>query len=527
MNRKRTRLLKPSLQHLDDRRVLSAGFLDPTFNVNGVVTTQVGSGADYGHAVTVYPAGTANAGKVVIAGGAVTGNNSVEHFSLVRYNADGSLDPTFGMGGSVVQPIIKAGDAAMAVALAGDKVLVAGDAFLNTASHPDEFAVARFNADGTLDKTFGTNGMVLTAFGKSEDLCAAMAVQPDGKIVLAGTTNAGTGSASTMAFAVARYNPNGTLDTNFGSGGLVTVKVAESLEHDPDRFVDLALSGDQIVLVGSAIYPTRDIYIARLTATGQLDPTFGSGGVAQPGQGQYPQLAAQSDGKLVVSSSFNLSINVTRLLASGATDTGFGTGGTASLPWTVTGVVAESSAISVDPLGRIVIGGFTNPSSGGIGPMLIARFTANGALDSSFGVGGFNTTANTLTAAGGVNSLVGLTLQPDGKALLVGTEVNTWKFAVARFTGDSTLLAAAGFRQQANSVSLTSAKAQPLQHRMDLFTVLEHEIGRLLGKEHEASGVIADTLSAGVWRTPVASSSIDWLAAFDGLFAEASPYKRR
>lgn len=305
MNRKRTRTLKPTLEILEDRCVPSAGFLDPTFNSTGVVTTQVGSGQDWGHAVTVYPAGTGNAGKVVIAGGA-TGKSDLD-FALVRYNADGSLDPTFGSGGSVVQPIVSnsSGDAAMAVALVGDKVLVAGDAFTNTGSHPDEFALARFNADGTLDKTFGTKGMVLTAFGRSEDLCTAMAVQPDGKIVLAGTTNAGTGSASYMAFAVARYNPNGTLDTTFGSGGLVTVKVAESLDHGPDRFVDLALSGDKIVLVGSAIYQTRDIYVVRLTATGQLDPTFGSGGVAQPGQGQYPQLAAQTDGKLVVSSSLN------------------------------------------------------------------------------------------------------------------------------------------------------------------------------------------------------------------------------
>src|SRR5262249_40378984 len=153
--------------------------------------------------------------------------------------------------------------------------------------------------------------------------------------------------------------PNGTLNTTFGNGGLVTVNVGESLDTGHDRFVDLALSGNQIVLVGSAV-STRNIYVVRLTATGQLDLTFRSRGVAQPSQGQSPQLAAQPDGKLDVSSNFNFSMNVTRLLPSGAIDTGFGTGGTASVPQSVASLGATASAIRVDPLGRIVIGGFTN-----------------------------------------------------------------------------------------------------------------------------------------------------------------------
>src|SRR5436190_11892885 len=108
MNPTRLRFLKPTLELLEDRCVPTAGFLDPTFDFDGVVTTKVGT-ADQGHAVTVYPAGTANAGKVVVAGAATTNKNGNGGFALVRYNPDGSLDPTFGSGGTVVQSLTKSG----------------------------------------------------------------------------------------------------------------------------------------------------------------------------------------------------------------------------------------------------------------------------------------------------------------------------------------------------------------------------------------------------------------------------------
>jgi uncharacterized delta-60 repeat protein len=459
MNRKRARPFKPTLELLEDRCVPTAGFLDPTFNTTGVVTTQVGQvGTEYAHAAAVYPSGTTNAGKIVVVGG-VTGSRSNGNldFALVRYNADGSLDPTFGKGGMASTSLVSSEDQAMAVALVGDKVLAGGYALVNTHTNLDDFALARFNADGTLDQTFGTKGKVTTDFGGSDDIAMAMAVQGDGKVLLAGITNAGTGSSSYTVFAVVRYNANGTLDTTFGNGGKVTVNVGEGLEPGfTDKYMDMVLSGNQIVLAGWA--RSSDMYVVRLTSTGQLDSTFGTGGMVKLGQGYNTRLAVQSDGNLVVAYTSNDNLRpdpgifVTRLLANGVTDTTFGTAGTARLPWSVTGWGANASAVAVDPLGRTEIGGWQdNNGSSSNGKLVIARFTPSGALDPTFGVGGYNTSGNALNLYTYLNAFPALVLQPDGKTLLVGTAGNQTEFAVVRFLGDSPTIGS--FTASSNSVT--------------------------------------------------------------------------
>jgi uncharacterized delta-60 repeat protein len=431
-----------------------------------------------------------------------------------------------------------------------------------------------------------------------------MAVQADGKIVVSGIVGVtGPGSFFSIELAVARYTPNGTLDTTFGNSGTKIIDVGESLENEnpPAGTQSLVLSGDRIDLVGRG-HSSMNVYVTQLTATGQLDPTFGVGGMVQVGQGFSPSLTVQPDSKLVAtsysSSSSPPGIHVTRLLVNGSPDTGFATGGTATVPWSTTGWNANSTAVKVDPLGQFMIGGWQGGNLD-TDRFMVIRLTPTGALDSTFGIGGIGTSGSLVNLGGSFLPSVAMTLQPDGKTVLVST---TWdyKFAAARFTGDSTLMAAS-LPQHASSAKLTVKEAQPLlteaealwraagvdtstlgaidihiadlagaelglayevhhtiwlddnaagwgwfvdktpwnspefitpgahvpSDHMDLLTVLVHEIGHLLGKEHEASGVMADTLSAVARRTPVASSSIDWLAAVDLLFAEASPHKRR
>jgi uncharacterized delta-60 repeat protein len=202
----------------------------------------------------------------------------------------------------------------------------------------------------------------------------------------------------------------------------------------------MALSGDRIILVASPSTLPTD-YVVQLTATGQLDATFGAGGVARAGQGGLASLAVQPDGRLIVASSIFTSsfqgMYVTRLLPNGTTDVGFGSGGTASLPASVTGSYSVSNPVAVDPLGRILVGERMGPN--GSGKMIIARFTPQGTLDPQFGIGGWNTSGNTLSLVVDANSMLSMTLQPDGKAVLVGSSLVTAVvgFAAARFDGDA------------------------------------------------------------------------------------------
>jgi uncharacterized delta-60 repeat protein len=403
-----------------------------------------------------------------------------------------------------------------------------------------------------------------------------MAVQADGKIVVSGTADVLVNHNDILEFAVARYEPNGKLDTTFGNKGEMTINVGESLYYPfADGAANLALSGDKIDLVGEA--NSANAYVVQLTAAGQLDKSFGVGGVVNLGYGTLPSLTAQPDGKLVVASNSAQGIHVTRLLTNGSLDTGFATGGTATVPQPTGTTFLFSTAVQVDPLGRFVIAGYE-------WSFIVIRLTPTGALDSTFGSGGIGTAGNQGTLD--LTSVtVAMALQADGKTLLVGTtqlvvvtpQGKTYypRFSAARFTGDSPLMAAS-LPKHASSVTLTVKEAQPLlteaeaiwraagvdtstlgvidihiadlagaelgladevnhaiwlddnaagwgwfvdktpwddsefttpanqgeKNRMDLLTVLEHEVGHLLGKEHEAGGIMAETLGPGVRLYP-------------------------
>jgi uncharacterized delta-60 repeat protein len=168
----------------------------------------------------------------------------------------------------------------------------------------------------------------------------------------------------------------------------------------------------QIDLVGHGS-SSLNVYVAQLTATGQLDPNFGTGGVV---------------------------------------------GGTATVPWSTTGWNTDSTAVKVDPLGRFVIGGYQGSNNI---EFVVMRLTPAGALDTTFGVGGIGTSGGLVTLNGGpVAYQIAMTLQPDGKTVLVGSTSNDYKFAAVRFTGDSALVAAS-LPQHATLASVTSAEAQP------------------------------------------------------------------
>ena len=186
-----------------------AGDLDVSFGGDGIVTTQVGPRADFAAAIAVQPDG-----KVVAAG--VAGFDSANpRFGLARYNPDGTLDTGFGGDGVVTTDFTPREDGVYSIGIEADgKIVAAGDAGLG--SGDSRFAVARYNADGTLDSTFGGDGKVTTQFGPRDDPVAGLALQIDGKVVVSGGTNS---NGKNPKIALARYNADGTLDAAFSGDG--------------------------------------------------------------------------------------------------------------------------------------------------------------------------------------------------------------------------------------------------------------------------------------------------------------------
>jgi uncharacterized delta-60 repeat protein len=250
--------------------------------------------------------------------------------------------------------------------------------------------------------------------------------------------------------------------------------------------------------------------------------------VAQPGQGRYTRLARQSDGKLVVSSDINypsFSMNVTRLLTNGTTDTTFGVGGTVSLPWSTVGTEIDATAETVDLLGRIVIGGWQRNAYGSSsGKFFVARLTSNGAFDQTYGVGGFNSSGSTVNLFTYENAFVGLTLQPDGKAILVGTTNEAdQKFAVARFDGDpapqiGSFTASPNPVTASGSVTLTASYLTDTNPGATItqvaFSYLDNS-----GNQH-LLGDAAQT-SPGVWTRSFSPSTFSLTSGTYTLFAQA------
>ena len=281
------------------------GDLDTTFSTDGIVTTDIssGTGEDEANAVAVQ-----GFGKIVVAG------SSDADFALARYTNAGALDTTFGTGGKVTTAIGSAGAVARAMAVQDDgKIVVAGSS--RNVGDTDDFALARYTSAGALDTTFGTGGKVTTAIGTGNDYGRAMAVQDDGKIVVAGYSYVGFSSD----IALARYTSAGALDTTFGTGGKVTTAIGSG--NDFARA--MAIDGDgKIVVAGSSrnVGDTDDFALARYTSAGALDTTFGTGGKVTTaissgtGADEANAVALQSDGKIVVAGIANNDIALARYL---------------------------------------------------------------------------------------------------------------------------------------------------------------------------------------------------------------------
>lgn len=426
------------------------GDLDVTFGTGGKVTIDFNHSTDIAYAVALQ-----SDGKLVVAGTTYINNDfSGEDFAITRHNANGTLDTTFGVGGKVTTDFPGLAAVASSVLVQPDgKILVAGGAFPDFTFLGD-FEVARYNSNGSLDTSFGNGGIVTTSFPGQGSYAFALALQADGKIIAAGTdfVNFSSDDSSDTDFAVARYNSNGTPDTTFGNGGQVTTDFDG---FNDDAFSVLIQSDGKIVAVGSAKNPATfyDFAAVRYLANGTIDTSFGSGGKVRTDFGNFDfdqarSAALQPDGKIVAAGTtiFNNGLSepfaVVRYNSNGTLDTTFDSDGKVQIDF---GSFDQTAyRVLLQPDGKIVTVGYPNTESSD-SDFLLARSNSNGSLDTTFGVGG-----KVRTSFGDLNGgAYGAILQPDGKIVAVGfnaTATNKFsEFALARYLGSS------------GSFSLTSA----------------------------------------------------------------------
>jgi uncharacterized delta-60 repeat protein len=270
-------------------RYNSNGSLDTTFAGTGKVITPMSSGNDKGFSLSIQ-----SDWSVVLGGTAFNGTNN--DFALVRYTANGTLDNTFGTNGKVLTPMGIGNDKISSLIIQSDgKILVAGMAMNGSQSH---YALARYNSDGTLDTGFGTSGKVLTAVGTADDDWAySLAITPDEKIVVGGYAGNGT----TDQFSIVRYLKNGNLDNTFGASGRVLTAVGDS---DASIYGIIVQPDGKIVGAGSYFNGSHiSSAIARYNVNGTADSSFGFNGQAttplSSGENQSYSAVMQPDGKII------------------------------------------------------------------------------------------------------------------------------------------------------------------------------------------------------------------------------------
>jgi uncharacterized delta-60 repeat protein len=440
-------------------RLTTTGQLDPTFDGDGkVLTTILTDPLGLPRVCESRGVAIQADGKIVLAGYTFTAG--LEEFAVARYLSNGSLDPGFGNAGVRAFGTFQS-DFANAVAIQPDgKIVVGGTSFFSF--NPD-FALGRLNANGSVDTAFGTmgNGVVIDTFpfgpGGGDERINDLLIAPGGAILAAGEC---IPINFYRDFALARYNPDGSPDTTFGKdyngddikdGKLNTEFGFGQFGGETSEIAhNVALQADGKIVAAGEWFDgfTSDFALARYLTDGTLDNTFGRLDGTQPSGKQLVDFgSADDDGegvsvvtvggqsKIVVSGQTDNNkgdIAVARLNANGTLDDAFGDGGRVSTNYGLIDLPNDDvgHAVVVQPDGKVIVGGRTG--AGGFGDFGLARFNRDGTVDTSFGNNG-----TIQTEMGVFDSLNALLLQPNGRILAAG-ETNDG-FGLARYSADGNL----------------------------------------------------------------------------------------
>lgn len=373
-------------------------------------------------------------GKIVVAGFMNPGFFNYD-IAVARYNADGSLDTGFGNSGKVTINIGTQTNGNGTVDAANALVLLSDGSMLvagqTTKDGNGDFVVVKLQSNGVIPANFGIGGIVKFNAGTNSDSAYSIVEQPDGKILVGGDGGGPT---------VVKLNSDGSVDTTFGTSGRTTVANINAFQGTA---MVLHPNGN-IIIAGTSVTGNTDVVLMRLSPIGVIDPTFGFFGTATvtfSTGNDYPHaLAVQSDGKILVfgdsHNGSNRDFAVARFSAAGALDTTFDTDGMVTTPISTLDDIAFAGVVQPD--GKIIAAGRASNGVASDPNFALVRYNSNGSLDTTFGTGGKVTTAMSFNDNDDV--VYGVGLQADGKIVAAGQSnslgANTAQdFALARYLG--------------------------------------------------------------------------------------------
>ena len=391
------------------------------FSDDGKQTSDFEGWEDKAHDLAIQPDG-----KTVAVGTVDVGSegNPILDFGLARYNEDGSLDATFGDGGTQITDVAGEHDSLSAVALQADgKIVVTGIT-------DRRLALARYNSNGTLDTSFANGGVQITDFGAPWSGGSGVALQADGRILVGGSVDDG----SQVSYMVARYNTDGSPDGSFGGGGSRLTFVNDG------GATSLALqTDDKIVVAGTN---GSEFEVVRYDSDGTIDNTFSGDGIQTTvigSQAYAYDLGIQPDGRIVVAGGASEDGSTTgfalvRYDSFGTLDNTFSGDGVQFTKRV--GMDTWGTALTIQPDSKIVAAGHSSMNDGSGSDFALARYDADGTLDTTFSGDGFQT-----TDFGSHELANAAAARPDGKITLAGEAFgnSSMDFAVARYNPDGSL----------------------------------------------------------------------------------------
>ncbi|WP_301103425.1 putative Ig domain-containing protein [Propionivibrio sp.] len=353
-------------------RYNSDGARDTSFDGDGQVTTALSAYTDDSYAVAVQADG-----RIVVGGFSYQGASD---FSVARYNSDGSLDTSFSGDGKVTTDIRTNWDQAYSMALQADgKIVLAGFSSGNSSSNSD-FALVRYNTNGSLDTSFDGDGKAVSTAGYYQEYLTSVAIQANGKILAAGW--GADADQNNYDFVVQRYNANGSLDTSFSGDGIITI---DSGGTDIAHAV-LAQADGKVLAFGT---DSSGAFLLRYNVNGSPDAGFGANGRAETAVNpmQYGNsIALQADGKILLTGFYNNNLALARYNSNGSLDAGFGNAGLVTTA--VSSLFSGGNSIKVLADGKIVVAGGKYTTDWSTTDFILARFNADGTPDTTFGTDG-------------------------------------------------------------------------------------------------------------------------------------------